>query len=80
MIQANSLKHVTCLILLMSPCMPCLADQAGKDAEPPSSTTTEVTKEQKRPRLKYRNGPVCMCSQGMSEADIQAAKKKQAEQ
>ena len=80
MIQANSLKHMTGLILLLLPCMPCLADQTGRDAETSSATTAQLENEQKRPRLKYRNGPVCMCSQGMSEADIQAAKKKQAVQ
>lgn len=25
------------------------------------------------PRLKFKNGPVCMCSEGLTEKDIQAA-------
>ncbi len=75
---ANSVKRVTHLILLlMLPCMSCLADQTAKADGVSSSATVKLENEQKRPRLKYRSGPVCMCSQGMSEADIQAAKKKQ---
>lgn len=31
---------------------------------------------QKLNRLRFRNGPVCMCSQGMSEADIQQAEQR----
>jgi len=30
-------------------------------------------KKLKRPRLKYRRGPVCMCNDGLSEVEIQAA-------
>lgn len=36
------------------------------------------TVSQKRDRLRFRNGPVCMCSQGMSEADIQQAERRRA--
>lgn len=35
----------------------------------------EKGKDNSSPRLKYKNGPVCMCAKGLNEKDIQAAKK-----
>jgi hypothetical protein len=74
------------MLLLVLPGMSCLADQAGKATETPLATLAaesekEQTSKQSTPQFKFRrSGPVCMCSEGMSEADIQAAKKKQASQ
>ena len=84
MIWASASKQLTRLILLLVlPCMPCLAVQTDKGGKTPSAVTAEygdeskVTqveeKKSKRPRLKFRNGPVCMCSGGLSEKEIQAA-------
>ncbi len=84
MTWANISKQLTRLILLLVlPCMPCLAEQSDKDAkaspavvvdhEDESKALAEKEKKSRRPRLKYRNGPVCMCNEGLSEADIQAA-------
>jgi hypothetical protein len=84
MIWANASKQLTRLILLLVlPCMPCLAEQSDKGAKSPSAVTAdhggesaviqEKEKKSKRPRLKYRNGPVCMCNDGLSEEEIHAA-------
>ena len=35
----------------------------------------EKGKANSSPRLKFKNGPVCMCAKGLSEKDIQAGKK-----
>lgn len=84
MIWANASKQLIRLVLLLVlPCMPCLAEQSDKDAKTPSAVTVDhgeqgtviqgERKKPRRPRLKYRNGPVCMCNDGLSEAEIQAA-------
>ncbi len=84
MIRLNVFKQLTCLILLLLfPFMPCLAEQSDKDAKALSTAVVdsseanaiilEKEKKLKRPRLKYRRGPVCMCNDGLSEAEIQAA-------
>lgn len=84
MIWANASKQFAYLILLLVlPCMPCLAEQSDRDAKTPSAVTVDYgeestviqgeEKKSRRPRLKYRNGPVCMCNDGLSEAEIQAA-------
>jgi len=71
------------VLLLVLPCTPCLAEQSDKDATASSVDTVERAEESvvikqeikkpRRSRLKYRNGPVCMCSGGLSEKEIQAA-------
>ena len=84
MIRVNVAKQLTCLILLLVlPGMPCLAEQSEKDAKISSAIVAddaeaniEIEGEKRksgRPRLKYRKGPVCMCNDGLSEADIQSA-------
>lgn len=35
----------------------------------------EKNKDDSSPRLKYKNGPVCMCAKGLGEKEIQAADK-----
>ncbi len=32
----------------------------------------EKNKDNSSPRLKYKNGPVCMCAKGLGEKEIQA--------
>ncbi|MBE9559308.1 MAG: hypothetical protein IMF15_00900 [Proteobacteria bacterium] len=88
MIWANASKQLTrqmmrLVLLLVLPCTPCLAEQSDNDATASSVDTVEHAEEStvvqekikkpRRSRLKYRNGPVCMCSGGLSEAEIQAA-------
>lgn len=84
MIGMNAAKQLTRLILLLVlPSMPCSAESSDKDAKTSSAITVDKGKantkiqEEKRkpgwPRLKYRKGPVCMCNDGLSEADIQSA-------
>jgi len=84
MIRANATKQLTRLILLLVfPGTLCLAEPLDKDAKTPSAITADHgakstviqgdEKKSRRPRLKYRNGPVCMCNDGLSEAEIQAA-------
>lgn len=82
MAPVNNFNCLRCLlvILALSPTV-CFAQPADEHVEETSQATTEVKEqEKKRPRLKYKKGPVCMCNEGMSEADIQEAmKKRQAE-
>jgi hypothetical protein len=54
--------------------------QSPADPSPASASTMRTLSFSTRPpppssRLKYRNGPVCMCSGGLSEADIRGAQK-----
>lgn len=84
MIGVNAAKQLTRLILLLVlPGMPCLAEQSDKDGKTSSAivvddgkANTDIKGEKRKsgwPRLKYRKGPVCMCNDGLSEADIQSA-------
>ena len=84
MTSANASKQLTRLILLLVfPFTSCLAEQSDKDAKTQSAVIAEQgnesavikgeEKKSKRPRLKFRNGPVCMCNDGLSEEEIQAA-------
>lgn len=56
------------LILLVLVSMPVVAEQKVAGETPAAKTD-----KQKVPRLKYRNGPVCMCNSGLSEEDIRRA-------
>lgn len=64
---------------------PCLAQQSDSGESRWKITLTEVGEdkdgipESRQPRLKFRNGPVCMCADGLSEADIRAAELKRAQ-
>lgn len=81
MTPANDFEYLRYLLLLvaLSPLM-CFAQQTDGQIVETGQATTEVKDEEKqRPRLKYRKGPVCMCIDGMSEADIQAAEKERLE-
>lgn len=55
------------------------ADDATEPAEAPqqsivesASSASPLAKARSR-RLRFRNGPVCLCADGLSERDIQAA-------
>ncbi len=71
------------ILLLVFPFMPCLAEQSDEGVKALSTVVVDPAEERaissgkdkvfKRPRLKYRRGPVCMCNDGLSEAEIQAA-------
>lgn len=52
-----------------------LAWPALLPAAEPAAAAGEASQTQ-RPRLKYRDGPVCICVTGMSEQDIRAANQK----
>lgn len=39
-----------------------------------TGTVFAVEKERRSPRLKFKDGPVCMCTDGLSEKDIRASK------
>ena len=84
MIGMKAVKQLIGLILLLVLSgMSCLAEQPDKDIKTSSviavdedKGNTEIQGEKRKsgwPRLKYRNGPVCMCNDGLSEADIQSA-------
>ena len=84
MIRLNAFKQLTQLILLLVfAFMPCLAQSSDKDVKALSTAVVDSVEERaiisveekkaRRPRLKYRRGPVCMCNDGLSEAEIQAA-------
>lgn len=70
-------------LLIVLPFAPCLAEQDGSGANNSVSASTVVREKAEtlpKPRIKYRNGPVCMCNTGLSEAEIQAGQKKLATQ
>ena len=78
MTPANDFKCLRYWLMLaaLSPLM-CFAQPTDSQAVETRQVTTEINDEEtQRPRLKYRKGPVCMCNDGMSEADIQAAERK----
>ncbi|HDP89663.1 MAG TPA: hypothetical protein ENN42_06880 [Thioalkalivibrio sp.] len=58
---------------------PLLADE-GRGGEDRQDARTAEAQTESRPspggRLRFRDGPVCMCSQGMSEEDIQRSREK----
>ncbi len=39
-----------------------------------TGTVFAVENERRSPRLKFKDGPVCMCTDGLSEKDIRASK------
>ncbi len=47
------------------------SDASALESPPPT---------QRRGRLRFRDGPVCMCSDGMSEEDIRRAERERREQ
>ncbi|MCW8853998.1 MAG: hypothetical protein OQK76_10965 [Gammaproteobacteria bacterium] len=52
-------------------------DESSVIATSQAQNVGNQEKKSRPSRLKYRNGPACMCNDGMSEADIQAALEKQ---
>lgn len=85
--QINNIKLCSWVIpLVMLVGLPCMAGQFDADTNNDQSSIIASSqaqnagnqeKKNRRSRLKYRNGSVCMCNEGMSEADIQAAIEKQ---
>ena len=41
-----------------------------------TGTVNAVDNERRSPRLKFKDGPVCMCTDGLSEKDIRARARK----
>ena len=41
-----------------------------------TGTVNAVDNERRSPRLKFKDGPVCMCTDGLSEKDIRARTRK----
>lgn len=85
MARQNGIRCLALLVVLLS--VPYTASQAGSadvKAEAVVTTTAsqvpETNPQVLKPRIKYRNGPVCMCNGGMSEAEIQAGIKKRNQQ
>ena len=64
------------LLIICCMSMPLVAEQTGTSAELPAIDEA-AQQSQGRNRLRFRNGPVCMCSSGMSEQDIQRAQERQ---
>jgi len=77
MTSEKNLNYFRCLLvaLALTPLM-CFAQQVEKKADVSVATTEVKAPEKGFPRLKSRNWPVCMCSKGMSESEIEAAMKK----
>lgn len=74
------MRAATMALCLMSAVMFDLAVATGEPAvpQPPGqAAASEGGKAGSTPRLKFRNGPSCMCAAGMSEADIQKAEQAQ---
>lgn len=77
MTHVYSAKNFTRLMLLLViPCMNIHAENIEKKEKKIISSlqVQDLTEKPKRSRLKFRDGPVCMCSQGLSEKEIQAQK------
>lgn len=83
--QITNIKLCSWVIPIVMLVGPCMAEQSAADTdndEPSEITASKAQnagnqeKKSRRSRLKYRDGPVCMCNDGMSEADIQAAMEK----
>lgn len=53
------------------------ASEPAVPQPPGQAAASEGGKAGSTPRLKFRNGPSCMCAAGMSEADIQKAEQAQ---
>ena len=64
-------------VLVWAPAAPA----AGTDSvnQPTPEVSGQDAEAMRTPRLRFRSGPLCMCSQGMSEADIMAAERERLE-
>lgn len=50
-------------------------ETAGTDTAQGEAGTQTTAPKAKVPRLRFKNGPVCMCGHGLSEAEIEQAEK-----
>jgi hypothetical protein len=62
-------------LLLLQLATGVAAGEAGRDALPSIEGGTEAVAD-KKPKLKYRRGPTCMCVKGTSEEEIRQAEEK----
>lgn len=87
----NSIRRLPLVLLLVLPCAFSQAEPLDGKSDATTSTAKSEAKTQNtqeaqdaskpfKSRLKFRRGPVCMCADGLSEADINAALKKRKEQ
>jgi len=58
------------LMLVIPPAAFAQSNSGGERGQSAESAERQVSEPPTRGRLRFRNGPVCMCSQGMSEEDI----------
>lgn len=64
-----------CFLFLASMPAVSLGDEARADERVQGArNVTDQAQPPRSGRLRFRNGPVCMCSQGMSEEDIQRSR------
>ena len=80
--RGNAMRLMTLVAasLLMFPAL-AQADGRAQDRGAVATQAENATEApQRRGRLRFRDGPVCMCSQGMSEEDIQRAERERREQ
>jgi hypothetical protein len=66
--------------LLMLPALSEADTQSRDQGARFSEAQESAPAPQRKGRLRFRDGPVCMCSQGMSEEDIQRAERERREQ
>ena len=57
-----------------------IADAHGEEGAGADTAPNAVGQPKPSQRLKYRRGPVCMCSNGLSEKEIEAAERRRREE
>jgi hypothetical protein len=83
----NSIRRLPLILLLVLPCAFSHAGPLDGKSDATTSTSRSDAKTQNtqeaqdaskpfKSRLKFRHGPVCMCADGLSESEIDAALKK----
>ena len=60
----------TAMVLVLPSVAFAQSNSGGERGQSAESAERQGSQPPVRGRLRFRNGPVCMCSQGMSERDI----------
>ena len=73
----KQLNSTICVLLLASwPGVSMANDVSGGQSAGKAKAVEDRVQPPRSQRLRFRDGPVCMCSQGMSEEDIQRSREK----
>jgi len=69
-VRVRVVTVVAALMLMFSSAALAQSSSGGERGQSAEATEKPGAQPPARGRLRFRNGPVCMCSQGMSEEDI----------